>query len=138
MLMRGCTPVGHALRMSRSDPTWYGAILLSYAAWIVAVALAVAAWPMWRWVLNLDGWGDPFDRFGWVIVAFVTVVAGGGLVLTRLFGLPGLSGLVTLGCLALSYPAAAIDPALTVILLAFAPGAGAAVAGTPEGQDPDS
>ena len=137
--MRGFTPVGHALRMSRSGPTWYGAILLSYAAWIVAVALAVAAWPIWRWVLNFEGWGDdPFARLGWVIIAFVAVVAGGGLVLTRLFGLPGLSGLVTLGCLALSYPAAAIDPALTVILLALAPGAGAAVAGTPQGQDPDS
>lgn len=89
----------HALRMSRSDPTWYGAILLSYAAWIVAVALAAAAWPMWRWVLNFEGWGDPFARLGWVIVAFGMVVAGVGLVLTRLFGLPGLSGLVTLGCL---------------------------------------
>ena len=130
-------PVGHALRMSRPDPTWYGAILRSYAAWIVAVALAGVAWPMWRWVI-LEGSGDPFARLGWVIVASVTVVAGGGLVLTRLFGLPLVSGLVTLGCLALSYPAAAIDPALTVILLAFAPGAGAAVAGTPEGEDPDS
>lgn len=136
--MRGFTPVGHAPRMSRSDPTWYGAILLSYAAWIVAVALAVTAWPMWRWVLNFEGWGDPFARLGWVIIAFVTVVAGGGLVLTRLFGLLGLSGSVTLGCLALSYPAAAIDPTLTVILLALEPGAGAAVAGSSEGEDPDS
>ncbi|MGY0387196.1 hypothetical protein ACWZJV_09520 [Nocardioides sp. WG-D5] len=122
--------------MSRPDPTWYGTILRPYAAWIVAVALAVAAWPMWRWVI-LEGSGDPFDRLGSVIIAFVTVMAGGGLVLTRLVGLPWLSGLVTLGCLALSYPAAAIHPALPVILLAFAPGAGAAVAGTPEGEDTD-
>ncbi|MFE3998215.1 hypothetical protein ACFX43_05350 [Nocardioides sp. YIM B13467] len=39
--------------MSRPDPTWYGNIIRSYVAWLVAGALALAAaWPLWHYSQN--------------------------------------------------------------------------------------
>ncbi|MGY0539687.1 hypothetical protein ACW14X_19395 [Nocardioides sp. YJ-D4] len=117
--------------MSKPDPTWYGTVLRSYAAWIGAVLLATAAgWlPLWIWTLDVHGW-DGIESLWWAIFAFVTVGVGSGLVLTRLAGLPGVSGLATLCVIVLAYLAFGAYPPLAWTLLAAAPAVGAGIAMT--------
>ncbi|MEU0314295.1 hypothetical protein [Nocardioides sp. NPDC006273] len=117
--------------MSESEPTWYGEILRSYAAWIsAAITAAAAGWSLLLWALNNQR-GDGLDALGWAIVAFVMVGAASGLVLSWVSGLPGVSGLVTLGGIVLGFITYAVSPPLGWSIALFAPGLGAAVATTP-------
>ena len=64
--------------MSRPDPTWYGNVIRSYVAWLIAGALALAAaWPLWHYSQSHSG-SFAFGAFGWSIIVLVAVgvVAG--------------------------------------------------------------
>ena len=124
-------PTRDARGVSKSDPTWYGETLRSYAAWITAaIAAAAAGWASLLWGLSIDRW-DGFDALQSAIVAFVTVGAATGLVLSWVSGLPGVSGLVTLCGIVLGFLAYAVNPPLGWSVALFAPGVGAAVATSP-------
>ena len=117
--------------MSRPDPTWYGNVIRSYVAWLVAVAVALAAaWPLWHYSHNHTG-SFAFGAFGWSITVLVAVGVVAGVSLTRAVALPCASGLVTLGVLGLAYVAVLVDVRLAWALLVLAPVAGAAVAAIP-------
>ncbi|MFJ9390376.1 hypothetical protein ACIRON_16240 [Nocardioides sp. NPDC101246] len=117
--------------MSREHPTWYGNVIRSYAAWLIAVAMALAAaWPFWHdWQTNPGV--DAVASFVWSIVVFLAVGIVAGVVMNRVFSLPYASSLATLG-FGLALVILVADLRLVWWLLAVAPGIGAAVAAIPE------
>lgn len=103
--------------MSRPDPTWFGNVIRSYVAWLVAGALALAAaWPLWHYSQNRSG-SLAFGAFGRSIIVLVAVGVVAGVSLTRAVALPCASGLVTLGFLGLVYVAVLVDVPLAWVLV---------------------
>jgi hypothetical protein len=122
--------------VSRPDPTWYGNVIRSYAAWLIAVALALgAAWPSWHHSQTDSGLGG-FGAFVWSLIVLLVVGIVAGVVLNRVVGLPCASGLVTLGSLGLAYLALLFDDRLAWTVFALSPGVGAAVAAIPAASSP--
>lgn len=117
--------------MSREHPTWYGNVIRSYVAWLLAVAMAVvAAWPFWHSSQTNPGL-DAVAAFVGSIVVFLAVGVVAGVVMNRVVSLPHASGLVTLGCLGLALVILVVDVRLVWCLVALAPGIGAVVAAIP-------
>lgn len=116
--------------MSREHPAWYGNVVRSYVAWLIAVAMALAAaWSFWRYSQTLGE--DAFGAFLWSLFLFLAVGVVAGVVLNRVVSLPHVSGLVTLGFLGLAFVTVVVDVRLAWALFALAPGIGAAVAAIP-------
>lgn len=117
--------------MSRPDPTWYGNVIRSYVAWLIAVGLALAvAWPLWHYSQNHSG-SAAFGAFLWSMVVLAAVGVVAGVALNRVVALPCVSGLVTLGFMVLAYLAMLVDARLALALFALSPGVGASVAAIP-------
>ena len=117
--------------MSRAHPTWYGNVIRSYIAWLIAAAMALAAaWPLWHSSQTNPG-VDAVAAFVGSIVVFLAVGVVAGVVMNRVVSLPYASSLATLVCLGLALVILVVDLRLVWWLLAVAPGIGAAVAAIP-------
>ncbi|HEY9411061.1 MAG TPA: hypothetical protein VIP77_15890 [Jiangellaceae bacterium] len=122
--------------MSRPDPTWYGNVIRSYVAWLIAGALALAAaWPMWH-QSQTDSGLVGFGAFVWSFIVLLVVGIVAGVVLNRVLALPCASGLVTLGSLGLASLAILVDDRLAWTVFVLSPGVGAAVAAIPAASSP--